>query len=113
MPSELERIALIRRELAALGLTQPQYWILRHLAPNDLGAEASGRTIEEIAALLDEYFLPGDDPAVDADALVARALITRAADGLLRITPEGQAAHARGKENLPAIRARLEAGTSA
>ncbi|GAA2831315.1 hypothetical protein RMN57_10380 [Kitasatospora sp. CM 4170] len=102
-----DRIVRIRRELAALGLSQPEYWILRHLAPNDLGADASGRTLAELNAALGPYLLPGDDLAADAAALLARALVARTPDARLHITPAGLAAHAGVKENLPAIRTRL------
>ncbi|MFD0279670.1 hypothetical protein ACFVHB_38060 [Kitasatospora sp. NPDC127111] len=102
-----DRVLRIRRELAALGLTQPQYWILRYLAPGDLGADVSGRTLDELAAVLGEYLLPGDDLPADADGLLARALVGRDADGRLRLTPAGRAAHTRVKESLPAIQARL------
>ncbi|MGW4891995.1 hypothetical protein ACWEQL_06960 [Kitasatospora sp. NPDC004240] len=102
-----ERIARIRHELAALGLTQPQYWMLRYLSPDDLGADAPGRTVDELATVLGEFLLPGDNLPADADALLARQLVTRDRDGRLRPTADGQAAHARVKTHLPAIRARL------
>ncbi|WP_424210606.1 hypothetical protein ACN20G_00090 [Streptomyces sp. BI20] len=105
------RIALIRTELTALGLTQPQYWILRHLAPNDLGSNTSARRLDELTDALEEYLLPGDDLLSDATDLMTRALITRTPDGRLRITPAGQAAHTRVKDNIPAIKARLEAAS--
>ncbi|WP_189552595.1 hypothetical protein [Streptomyces lavendofoliae] len=102
-----DRIASIRRQLSSLGLTQPQYWILRYLAPNDLGADASDRTLQELSDLLQQYVLPGDDLQAEADALLADGLISRSSDTRLYITPAGQAAHARVKGSIPAIRTLL------
>ncbi|MGW7082885.1 hypothetical protein ACWGH2_05215 [Streptomyces sp. NPDC054871] len=103
-----DRIALIRRELAALGLTQPQYWILRYLAPDDLGADVSGRSLDELTGSLQEHLLPGDDLPADAADLTTRALIKRTADGHLQLTSTGLAAHTRVKESIPVIQARLD-----
>ncbi|MET9803419.1 hypothetical protein [Streptomyces sp. NPDC006368] len=108
MPAEEpDRIAFIRRQLASLGLTQPQYWILRYLAPNDLGADAPGRTLQELSDFLQPYLLPGDDLQAEADALLADDLVSRSCDTCLRITPAGQAAHARVKRSIPTLRTLL------
>ncbi|MFG2138226.1 hypothetical protein [Streptomyces sp. NPDC048650] len=105
-----DRITLIREELAVLGLTQPQYWILRYLAPDDLGPAVAGRSLDELTGILQEYLLSGDDLPADAADLAARALITRTPEGRLQLTPSGRAAHTRVKASLPAIRARLGEG---
>ncbi|NUU22352.1 MAG: winged helix-turn-helix transcriptional regulator [Streptomycetaceae bacterium] len=105
-----EVIAYIRGQMAAQGLTQPQYWILRYLSTHDLASNESGRTVAELADGMRSFTLYGDDLAAEADALVARGWLTRDDDGRLRITADGEAARARVKANAPAVRAVIHDG---
>ncbi|MEO3976585.1 MarR family transcriptional regulator [Streptomyces sp. CAU 1734] len=103
-------VAFIRRELAALGLTQPQYWILRHLSPGDPAPDAAGLTVAGLTALMRSYTDDATDPAAEAAALVANGLVARDAAGALTITGAGALAHRRVKEHAPLIRERIHAG---
>ncbi|MFG2296650.1 MarR family winged helix-turn-helix transcriptional regulator [Streptomyces sp. NPDC048603] len=105
-----EVIAYIRGRLGELGLTQPQYWVIRFLHPEDLSADGSGRTPAELAELLAPYLLPQDRPAEDAEDLVGRGLLTRDAAGRLWLAEPGRQAHARVKEILPGLRAHIHDG---
>ncbi|MFC7450471.1 MarR family transcriptional regulator [Rhodococcus daqingensis] len=108
-----EVIAFIRRSLAARGLTQPQYWIIRNLHPEDLATaeEAeSGLTVAELSERMSSYLLPQDEPEPDAADLVARGLLTRDAAGRLRLAEPGRLAHAQVKEQLPGLRGEIHAG---
>ncbi|MGX1881231.1 MarR family transcriptional regulator [Streptomyces sp. NPDC055287] len=105
-----EVLAFIRGELAELGLSQPQYWTLRHLSVNDLSEDGTGRTVEELNESMREYLAPQDDLATDTEDMVVRGLLTRDATSRLTITEAGEVAHARVKEHVPALRARIHTG---
>ncbi|WP_067543210.1 hypothetical protein [Nocardia crassostreae] len=108
-----EVITFIRGRLADLGLTQPQYWIIRNLHPEDLATAAEAETGLTIAELIDRmstYLLPQDRPEPDAEDLLARGLLTRDAAGRLRLADPARRAHDAVKADLPAIRAAIHAG---
>ncbi|SEM06448.1 hypothetical protein [Rhodococcus maanshanensis] len=108
-----EVISFIRRWLAARGLTQPQYWIIRNLHQDDLASAAeaeSGLTPAELTARMSSYLLPQDEPESDAADLVERGLLTRDAAGRLRLAEPGRRAHALVKEQLPGVRREIHAG---
>ncbi|GHB22693.1 MarR family winged helix-turn-helix transcriptional regulator [Streptomyces chryseus] len=103
-------VAFIRGELAAVGLSQPQYWTLRHLSVDDLSEDGSGRTVEELTEAMRDYLAPQDDLGPDTEDMVVRGLLSRDEAGRLTITEAGVAAHARVKEQVPAVRATIHAG---
>lgn len=105
-----EVLAFIRRELAELGLSQPQYWTLRHLSVNDLSPDGKGRTVEELTEEMRDYLAPKDDLVRDTEDLVVRGRLTRDTTGRLTITEPGEATHARVKAHVPALRTRIHAG---
>lgn len=103
-------MSYIQSRLAALGLTQPQYWVLRHLCPTDPAPDAAGRTVAELATLMRAYLDDGHDPEPDVAALVADGAVTRDTNGRLALTEAGRRAHARVKEQAPAIHDRIHDG---
>ncbi|MDG4858919.1 MarR family winged helix-turn-helix transcriptional regulator [Streptomyces sp. T-3] len=105
-----EVIGFIRGQLAELGLSQPQYWLLRHLSAHDLSADGQGQTIDELRAALREYVQPGDEPVADAEVLCAHGWLLRDDDGRLWITEAGEAARQRVKAAVPRIRAAIHRG---
>lgn len=106
-----EVLAFIRRELAELRLSQPQYWTLRHLSVNDLSPDdGRGRTVEELTEAMRDYLAPKDDLVRDTEDLVVRGWLTRDTTGRLTITEPGEAAHARVKAHVPALRTRIHVG---
>ncbi|MFI6514583.1 MarR family transcriptional regulator [Spirillospora sp. NPDC050679] len=104
--------AFIRAELVGLGLTQPQYWVLRNLSPHDLSPDGRGRTVAELVELMAGYLLPEDDVRLESHDLLARGLLRPDGDERLWITEAGEAARARVKEHAPAIGDRIRAGVS-
>ncbi|MET9512196.1 MarR family winged helix-turn-helix transcriptional regulator [Streptomyces flavidovirens] len=105
-----EVLAFIRRELTKLGLSQPQYWTLRHLSVNDLSEDGAGRTVEELTEAMRDYLAPQDDLVPDTEDLVVRGFLSRDDTGRLTITEAGEAAHARVKGHVPALRAKIHEG---
>ncbi|MBT2400261.1 MarR family transcriptional regulator [Streptomyces sp. ISL-100] len=109
-----EILAFIRRELAELGMSQPQYWTLRHLSVNDLSEDGEGRTVEELTEAMRDYLAPQDDLVPDTEDLVVRGWLTRdATTGRLTITEAGEAGRRRVKDHVPAVRAKIHDGINA
>jgi len=105
-----EIVGWIRGELATLGLSQPQYWLLRNLSPHDLAPNGEGQALPELADRIRSYLWADDDlPAAAAD-LVERALLTRDADERLTITKAGETARTRVKDRAPELRAHIHDG---
>ncbi|WP_067812493.1 hypothetical protein [Actinomadura kijaniata] len=104
-------IDFIRTEIGKQGITQPQYWILRHLHPGDLG-DGAPRTVAGLTEAMRDYLLPGDDLASAAADLAARGLVDRDATGGLTITESGRELHGRVKKAAPAIRDHLHEGVA-
>ncbi|GLW10443.1 hypothetical protein Misp01_55710 [Microtetraspora sp. NBRC 13810] len=103
-------IACIRGELAALGLSQPQYWVLRYLSAGDLSPDGQGLTLAELTDRVRTYLGDRDDLEADVADLLERGWITRDAGHRLWITEAGKEAHARGKAHAPGLRARIHDG---
>ncbi|MFD5713665.1 MarR family transcriptional regulator [Streptomyces pharetrae] len=103
-------IAFTRARQAELGFTQPQYWLLRNLSPNDLSPDGRGMTLPELRQAMRSYLRPGDDLSAEAHALLERGRLTRDGDGRWWITEAGEAARAGLKQHAPAIRARIHEG---
>ncbi|MET9519790.1 MarR family winged helix-turn-helix transcriptional regulator [Streptomyces sp. NPDC002994] len=109
-----EILAFIRRELAGLGISQPQYWTLRHLSVNDLSEDGEGRTVEELTEAMRDYLEPQDDLVPETEELLVRGWLTRDdTTGRLTITEAGEAGRGRVKDHVPAVRARIHDGIDA
>lgn len=103
-------VSFSRGELVRLGLTQPQYWVLRYLSANDLSADGAGRTVGELTEAMREFLRPEDDLAEASAGLVAQGWLTEDADGRLWITERGEAERLRVKGRVPGMRARMHEG---
>ncbi|MEV6396995.1 MarR family transcriptional regulator [Streptomyces sp. NPDC051907] len=103
-------LAYIRRQLEALGLSQPQYWLLRHLSPADLSPDGQGETVDELTRQMRAFLQAEDDLSSDSDDLVERGLLARDGDGRLWITEPGRLAHAQVKKHIPGLRSHIHAG---
>lgn len=107
-----EVIAYIRARQAELGITQPQFWLLRNLSSDDLSPDGAPRSLAELTEAMSTYLLPTDDLVPEAAALVERGWLTETDDGRVRITPEGEAARLRVKTIGPSVRAHVHEGIS-
>lgn len=107
-----EVIAYIRGRQAEIGITQPQFWLLRNLSADDLSPDGAPQSLAELAEAMSTYLLPADDLGPEAAALVARGWLAEEDDGRVRILPEGEAARLRVKEIGPSVRAHIHDGIS-
>ncbi|MFF9870344.1 MarR family winged helix-turn-helix transcriptional regulator [Streptomyces sp. NPDC013953] len=103
-------IGHIRGEMAELGTSQPQYWLLRHLSVHDLNPDGRGRTVAQLVAQMREFLRDGDDLEAESGRLVERGWLRRDDGGRLWITDAGETARVRIKEQAPRWRARLHDG---
>lgn len=103
-------IAFTRARQAELGFTQPGYWLLRDLSPNDLSPDGRGMTVPELRRVMGDYLRPEDDLAAEAEDLLERGRLTRDGDGRLWITEAGDEARAALQRHAPAIRGRIHEG---
>nr|WP_030502595.1 MarR family winged helix-turn-helix transcriptional regulator [Micromonospora purpureochromogenes] len=103
-------IAFTRAQQALHGFTQPQFWLLRNLSPNDLLPGGGGLTVPELRHAMRSYLRAEDDLDAEAEVLRERGWLTRDADGRLRITEAGEDARLRLKQHAPGIRARIHDG---
>ncbi|MGW2563613.1 MarR family transcriptional regulator [Streptomyces sp. NPDC001514] len=103
-------IAFIRAQLAELGVTQPQYWILRNLSKNDISPDGHGMTIPELQQAMRTYLRREGDLRAAADFLLGRGWLTRDDEGRLWITEAGDEARAGLKQHAPAIHDRIHQG---
>ncbi len=103
-------IAFTRARQAEHGFTQPQFWLLRNLSPNDLLPGGGGLTVPELRQAMASYLRAEDDLDAGAEVLRQRGWLSRDADGRLWITEAGEAARDRLKQHAPAIRARIHEG---
>lgn len=98
----------LRDAMADLDMTQPLWWTLNRLAV----AGPAGASREDLAAglvpLADD---PDEIPRVPA-RMAYRGWVTEDPEGILRLTDEGLAAHARMRELAADVRARLHEGVS-
>ncbi|MEU8779198.1 MarR family winged helix-turn-helix transcriptional regulator [Streptomyces sp. NPDC048606] len=103
-------IAFTRARQAEHGFTQPQFWLLRNLSPNDLHPHGPGRTIAELHEAMSSYLRAEDDLEAEAGPLVERGWLTRDAEGRLSITERGESARVDLSRHSPAIREAIHEG---
>ncbi|MER0244641.1 MarR family transcriptional regulator [Streptomyces sp. HSW2009] len=98
-------LAHVRGRLAAIGITQPQWWALHQVLHGATGATRA-EVIRDQQANLDV----GPGLAPDIDLLVERELLVEDEDGRLQITDAGRTLHRRAAETQRENRARVHAG---
>ncbi|MGW6458120.1 MarR family winged helix-turn-helix transcriptional regulator [Streptomyces sp. NPDC055078] len=98
-------LAYARGRLAAIGITQPQWWVLHQALHSE-----NGVTRDEAFSANQANLDVGAGLAPDIDLLVERALLVADGDGRLRITDEGKALHQRAAETQRANRSKVHAG---
>ncbi|MFE7776288.1 MarR family transcriptional regulator [Streptomyces sp. NPDC057445] len=103
-------IAFVRAQLAELGLTQPQYWLLRNLSEDDLSPDGRGMSVPELQQAMSTYLRREDDLNSEAEILLKRGWLTADGEGRLWITEAGDEARAAIKQHVPAIRDRIHHG---
>lgn len=103
-------IAFTRARQAELGITQPQFWLLRNLSEHDISPDGHGMTVPELREAMSSYLRPEDDLAAEAGVLVERGWLTRDADDRLWLTEAGEKTRVGLKEHAPGIRAAIHAG---
>lgn len=96
--------------LAELGISQPQYWLLRNLSKNDLSPDGQGMTVPELERTMSSYLRPEDDLAAESEVLLGQGRLTRDEAGRLWITETGEAARVGVKAHVPAFRDRVHDG---
>jgi hypothetical protein len=96
----------IRKSLATVGITQPQWWVL-----NQLGDPAGVHTREGLTRLLQGYLDVGDQLQADIDDLIARNLIVDDSERV-SMTAEGERVLAEAKEVQRVAQARIHEGVS-
>ncbi|MFC5144823.1 MarR family winged helix-turn-helix transcriptional regulator [Streptomyces aureoversilis] len=97
--------AYVRGRLAAIGITQPQWWVLHQVLHSE-----NGVTRAEVIRAQQANLDVGAGLAPDIDLLVERMLLVLDADGRLRITDEGRAMHQRAAQTQRASRRHVHAG---
>lgn len=100
-------VTYIRNQLAQIGLSQPQGWVLAQVA--GAGSE-QGKTRDEVTAVLQGYVRVGDTLQADIDALIDREHVELGDDERLRLTAAGAALYRRAADVHAANRARIHAG---
>ncbi|WP_445515387.1 MarR family transcriptional regulator [Streptomyces sp. NEAU-174] len=103
-------IAFTRAQIAELGLTQPQYWLLRNLSKNDIFPDGHGMTIPELQQAMSSYIRAEDDLETEASVLLESGWLTRDDEGRLWITESGEDARISLKQHAPAIRDLIHQG---
>jgi hypothetical protein len=96
----------IRKALATVGLTQPQWWVL-----NQLGDPAGVHSRDGLTQLLRGYLDVGDQLQIDINELIARRLIVDDGAGLT-MTADGEHVLADAREVQRAAQARIHDGVS-
>lgn len=104
-------MSYLRAAQARFGLTTAQYWVLRQLSPDDLSADGSGRTVDELAEAMRAYYT-GEraELAAEVDDMVGRGLLSRDGGGRVSITPGGEERRLAFKKEAPLVRARIHDG---
>jgi MarR family transcriptional regulator, organic hydroperoxide resistance regulator len=97
----------IRKALATVGLTQPQWWVL-----NQLGDPAGVRTRDDLTQLLQGYLGVGDQLQVDIDDLIAGDLIAVDKEDGVAMTAHGEQVLADAKEVQRVAQAQIHDGVS-
>jgi hypothetical protein len=97
----------IRKALATVGLTQPQWWVL-----NQLGDPAGVHTRDGLTQLLQGYLGVGDQLRVDIDDLIARDLIVVDQEDAVKMTTNGANLLTDAKEVQRVAQAQIHDGVS-
>ncbi|MEU1850665.1 MarR family transcriptional regulator [Streptomyces sp. NPDC019990] len=97
--------AYVRGRLAAIGITQPQWWVLHQVLHSENGA-----TREEVIGAQQANLDVGAGIVADVNLLVERQLLVLDGAGRLQITDAGRALHRRAAETQRANRALVHAG---
>ncbi|MFT2014872.1 MarR family winged helix-turn-helix transcriptional regulator [Streptomyces sp. 796.1] len=100
-------VTFIRASLADVGLSQPQWWTL-----NQVGQSPTGRTRDEITAVLQGYLGIGDKLQPDIDDLLERRLLAPDTAGRLQLTETGTALLTQAAEIQDANRATIHDGVT-
>ncbi|MGW4030060.1 MarR family winged helix-turn-helix transcriptional regulator [Streptomyces sp. NPDC004838] len=99
-------VSHIRAQLAEVGLTQPQWWVLSQLAESP-----GGRDRDELAAFLEGYLGVGTTTMEkEIGTLADRRLVAPGEDGLLRNTPAGTELQAEAAARQRIVRADIHDG---
>ncbi|MEU3630189.1 MarR family transcriptional regulator [Streptomyces fradiae] len=101
-------IRRLRDAMADLDLTQPLWWTLNRLAAAGPGGASREELAAGLVALADD---PDEIPRIPA-RLAYRGWTTEDEEGVLRLTGEGAAAHARMRALVTDVRARLHEGVT-
>ena len=100
-------VGYIRKALATIGLTQPQWWVL-----NQLGDPAGVHTRDGLTQLLQGYLDVGDQLQVDIDDLIARHLIVVDQEDGVKMTTNGENLLADAQEVQRVTQAQVHDGVS-
>ncbi|MBL1120545.1 winged helix-turn-helix transcriptional regulator [Streptomyces sp. 110] len=103
-------IAFTRAQIAELGFTQPQYWLLRNLSKNDISPDGHGMTIPELQHAMSSYIRTEDDLETEAGGLLEGGWLVRDDEGRLWITESGEEARISLNQHAPAIRGLIHQG---
>ena len=103
-------IAFIRSQQEERGYTQPQFWLLRNLSPNDLSPDGQGMSVAELRDAMSTYLRAEDDLESEARVLLEKGWLDRDESDRLWITPAGESALVTLKQFAPAIGALLHKG---
>jgi hypothetical protein len=99
-------VGYIRKNLATVGLTQPQWWVL-----NQLGDPVGAHSREGLTQLLRGYLDVGDELQVDIDDLIARNLIVDDGDRT-SMTADGERVLAAAREVQRVVQAQIHDGVT-
>lgn len=105
-------IGFTRDEMVKRGLTQPQFWLLRHLSADDLSADGEGMLIADLRDGMAKYLRPEDDLGAEAAGLADRGWLRRDEGQRYWITDQGEAARLRMKAAAPEIGGQIHTGIS-
>lgn len=97
--------AYVRGRLAAIGITQPQWWVLHQVLHSETGA-----TRDEVISAQQGNLDVGAGLAPDIDLLVERKLLVLDGTDRLQITNEGRTLHQRAAETQRASRTQVHTG---
>ncbi|MBB1242316.1 winged helix-turn-helix transcriptional regulator [Streptomyces durbertensis] len=105
-------MAYVRGRLAAIGITQPQWWVLHQVL-----LSGGGATRDEVVAAQRDNLDVGAGLVQDIDLLVERGLLVEEVGveeegGRLRITDEGRELHGRAARTQQESREKVHAGIS-
>ncbi|MEU6915337.1 MarR family winged helix-turn-helix transcriptional regulator [Streptomyces olindensis] len=98
-------MAYVRGRLAAIGITQPQWWVLHQVLHSENGVPR-----DEVISAQQANLDVGAGIVPDIDLLVERKLLVLDDAGRLRLTDEGRALHQRAAETQRSSRAEVHAG---